>query len=257
MSVALVTGSFRRLGAEIALRLAADGHDIALQGRAGSVPETGLPERLQAMDVRSGVFHADLTQETEIAALVADVEATFGAPPAILVNNAARFDDDRLESVGMDSLVAHFEANTASAILLARHFAASLTSGARGVVVNVLDQRIANPHPDQLSYTISKQAIAVATRTLAVALAPRIRVCGVAPGLTIPTDAYEESQLDRLAAMMPLERLARPREVADAVAFLVAAEAVTGQILFVDAGAWLRTYPRDFVYLGKENGGSI
>lgn len=252
MSLALVTGSFRRLGAAIALRLAADGHDVALHGSPGSAPEAGLVDRLEAQGVRVRAFHADLAREAEIAGLVAAAASAFGEAPTILVNNAALFEDDRLDTIGMDRLVAHYKVNVAAGVLLARAFAAGLAPKGKGVIVNLLDQRIANPHGDQLSYTISKQAVAAATRTLAEALAPAIRVCGVAPGLTIPTGDYEAAQLDRLAAMMPLGRLVRPDEVADAVAWLAGAGAVTGQIIFVDAGAWLRSFARDFVHLGRD-----
>lgn len=252
MSVALVTGSFRRMGAGIALRLAERGHDIALHGSPGSVPEDGLLDRLRGHGARVETFHADLADEADISTLVAAAAAAFGEPPAVLVNNAALFEDDAIDTVGMACLLSHYKVNAAAPVLLARAFAAALGTEGRGVVVNLLDQRIASPHGDQLSYTISKQAAAAATRTLAEALAPRIRVCGVAPGLTIPTADYDAGQLDRLAEMMPLGRLVRPDEVADAVAYLVGAEAVTGQIIFVDGGAWLRSFARDFVHLGRE-----
>jgi NAD(P)-dependent dehydrogenase (short-subunit alcohol dehydrogenase family) len=184
-----------------------------------------------------------------VEALLPAVEASFGRPPDLLVNNAALFGDDDWRSATMEAMLAHYAVNAAAGVALACAFADRLGPEGRGVVVNIVDQRIASPHGDQLSYTLSKQAAAGATRTLARTLAPRLRVCAVAPGLTIPTADYSTAQLERLAARMPLGRLPRPGDVAAAVLYLAGAEATTGQILFVDGGAWLESFERDFVYL--------
>ncbi|MCX7284770.1 MAG: SDR family oxidoreductase [Novosphingobium sp.] len=108
-----------------------------------------------------------------------------------------------------------------------------------------------NPVPDQISYTLSKQALHAAVRTLSRAMAPQVRVNGVAPGLILPTADYDAEQWRRLEGMMPLQRLPGADEIADAVHYLAMARSVTGQTLFVDAGASLESYPRDFVYMGK------
>jgi NAD(P)-dependent dehydrogenase (short-subunit alcohol dehydrogenase family) len=120
----------------------------------------------------------------------------------------------------------------------------------RGCIINILDQRIAQPHGDQLGYTLSKQALAGATTTLARALAPRVRVNAVAPGLTLATADYTAAQMARLGEMMPLRALPKPLAIADAVAYLANATHVTGQTIFVDGGAHMVSYERDFVHLG-------
>jgi NAD(P)-dependent dehydrogenase (short-subunit alcohol dehydrogenase family) len=249
VTLALVTGGFRRIGAAVARRLAGAGCDLALHAHEAAEPEPELAAALEG--VRWAPFRADLSSENDIEGLLADVEAEFGAAPSILVNSAALFEDDRWETVSMDCLLAHYKVNAAAPVLLAAGLARRLAADARAVVVNILDQRIANPPADQLSYTLSKQAAAGATRTLARALAPRVRVCAVAPGLTIATPDYGEAQLGRLAGMMPLGRLPAPDDIADAVLYLVSARAVTGQILFVDGGASLDSFARDFVYLAR------
>lgn len=249
MSLALVTGGFRRIGAAIARHLACAGFDLALHAHGAAEPEPALAAALES--VRWAPFRADLSSEAEIERLLRAVEDAFGRPPSVLVNSAALFEDDRAETASMACLCAHFEVNAAAPVLLAAGLAKRLGAGARGVVVNILDQRIANPPADQLSYTLSKQALAGATRTLARALAPSVRVCGVAPGLTIPTPDYDAGQVERLAAMMPLSRLPTPDDVAAAVLYLVGAEAVTGQVLFVDGGAALESWSRDFVNLAR------
>ena len=249
MKLALVTGGFRRIGAAIARRLAGAGFALALHAHEAAEPEPALAAALQG--VRWAPFRADLSSAEEIDALLSAVEADFGAPPSLLVNSAALFEDDRWDSASMDCLLAHYKVNAAAPVLLAAGLARRLPADGEAVVVNILDQRIANPPADQLSYTLSKQAAAGATRTLARALAPRIRVCGVAPGLTIATPDYDEAQLARLAGMMPLRRLPSADDVAEAVLYLAAARSVTGQILFVDGGAALESFERDFVHLGR------
>lgn len=251
MTLALVTGGFRRLGAAIARRLAEEGCDLALHAHEAGEPEPALAEALSRHGTNWAPFHADLADADAIERLLDEVGARFGAPPTVLVNSAARFEEDRWDDVSMGCLLSQYAVNAAAPVLLAAGLARRMSENARGVVVNLLDQRIANPPADQLSYTLSKQALAGATRTLARALAPKLRVNGVAPGLTIPTADYAPDQLARLAAMMPLGRLPAPEDVAAAVAYLVSAEAVTGQILFVDGGAALESFPRDFVHLAR------
>ena len=139
-------------------------------------------------------------------------------------------------------------ASTALCTALARH----LGEGETAVVVNILDQRIRHPAGDQLSYTISKLALAGATEALARALAPKVRVNAVAPGLVIPTEDYLPSQMEALRQAMPLQRLPEPDDIADAVLWLAGADVVTGQTIFVDGGASLKGFERDFVFLGRE-----
>ncbi|MDJ0278108.1 SDR family oxidoreductase [Sphingomonas sp. 2R-10] len=245
--LALVTGSFRRLGGVIAVRLAQAGHDVALHATADGDPDATVVAGIAAAGAWCERFAADLSDGAATAGLIPAVAARFGRRVDLLVNNASCFraDDDALPSP--ESLVAHFAVNAAAPFVLATALAGQ---GGRAVV-NILDQRIAHPHRDQLAYTLSKQALAEATRTLALALAPAVRVNGVAPGLTLATGDYTAGQLDRLAAMMPLERLPTAGQVADAVLFLAGAGASTGQLLFVDGGAGLVRYERDFVHLAR------
>lgn len=231
MKLALVTGGKRRLGAAIAARLADDGWTVAVHSHS---------------DTGSDTFVADLADAEAADALIGRVEERFGQAPSLLVNNAAIFEWDDAASATPALLARHHAINAAAPVILALALARTT---ARGAIVNILDQRIRNPNGDQLSYTVSKTALAGATRTLAAALAPNWRVNAVAPGLTIPTDDYDAEQMTRLANAMPLSRLPEPSDIADAVAFLAAAPAITGQTLFVDGGANLKSFDRDFVFL--------
>lgn len=250
MKLALVTGSYHRLGAAIARRLAEEGFAVALHGSGASSLEGGLEEALDGAGAGWASFTADLTDDGELDGLLPAVHQRFGQLPDLLVNSASAFQWDDWQTLSTACMMRHYQVNVTAGVRLACDLARRLPDGGSATVVNILDQRVVNPHGDQLSYTISKQAAAEAVRTLARALAPRIRVCGVAPGLTLPTSDFDEAQLSRLAAMMPLARLPQPSEIADAVSFLARAGSVTGQTIFVDGGAHLESYDRDFVRLG-------
>ena len=242
MKLALVTGGHRRLGAAISARLAADGWTLAIHGARDATPDAEVTTLL-------GDWHgfvADLRDPAAVAGLLPAVRDHFGVMPSLLVNNASMFGSDDVAQASPETIAAHHAVNAAAPVALALAMARGC---ARGSVVNILDQRIRNPNRDQLSYTLSKSALAAATRTLAVSLAPDLRVNAVAPGLTMPTAAYDAAILARAAAAMPLQALPAPEDVADAVAFLGSATAITGQILFVDGGASLKSFERDFVYL--------
>ena len=246
--LALVTGGCRRVGAHIAARLARAGYDLALHSGGDSEPEPWLEEALAG--VEHARFVADLADARAVAALPPAVDAHFGRPIDLLVNSASRFSAFEPGGDPYEAILDHLGVNLAAPASLTAAVAAH--AGEHGaVVVNILDQRVANPPVDQLAYTLSKQALAEATRTLAIAHAPRLRVNGVAPGLILPTDDYLPGQAERVGATMPLGRNATPEEVADAVAWLAAAGSVTGQVIFVDGGAHLKSFERDFVHLGR------
>ncbi|WP_230206979.1 SDR family oxidoreductase [Novosphingobium sp. Gsoil 351] len=249
--LALVTGGWRRIGAAIAEALAADGWDLALHAHHPEAFDRDMIARLERGGSRAQGFAGDLADPEFPGRLVDEVAAAFGRAPTLLVNSASIFRDDRLATLTAESLDLHMRTNLTAPLLLTRAFAAALDDG-RGSIVMLLDQRVRNPVPDQLSYSLSKQALHASIRNLARDLAPRMRVNGVAPGLVLPTEDYEDAQWARLTALMPLERLAAPADIAAAVVYLARAQAVTGQTIYVDSGANLEAFPRDFVYMGRE-----
>ncbi|OJY67106.1 MAG: short-chain dehydrogenase [Sphingobium sp. 66-54] len=248
--LALVTGGHRRLGARIAMHLASAGYALAIHGRNDVEPHPFLAERLTETGVAWKSFLADFLVPGEAEALVPAVIAHFGRAPDLLVNSASLFGADRLETVTQGELADHFAVNAAAPVLLTQAFArAERPAGAQASIVNILDQRLAQPHGDQLAYTLGKYALEGFTRVAARELAPAIRVNAVAPGLTLATDDYSETQLGTLTARMPLAHLPSSEDVADAVLYLARASSVTGQTLYVDAGAHMRNFPRDFMHL--------
>ena len=248
MKLAIVTGGGRRLGAAMAARLATEGFTLALHATAVPEPDDELLEAIEAAGVQWQGIAADLADPVQAEHLIPAVADMFDAAPSLLVNNAAQFHEDRPENVTMDGLLSHYAVNCAAPAILAKSFAAQKRKGS-GAIVNVLDQRIAQPHGDQFSYTLSKQALSGLTDILARELAPDIRVNAVAPGLTIPTVDYTTEVLERAEAAMPLEVFPAPAQVADAVCWLAQAEAVTGQTIFVDGGAHLKSFSADFLNL--------
>lgn len=253
MPLALVTGGHRRLGAGIAMALAAAGYRLALHGSHDVALDPDLERELQQAGVPWHPFVADFEQPEAAAALMDAVVGHFGCGPDLLVNSAATFGQDRLETVTSADLMRHHAINCAAPVLLTQAMAAlAERAGGRGdrAIVNILDQRLAHPHGDQLAYTLSKQALAGFTHIAARELAGRgIRVNAVAPGLTIATGHYDAAQMERLAEMMPLGRLPEPCQIAEAVLYLARARAVTGQVIAVDGGAHMESYARDFMHL--------
>ena len=246
--LAIVTGGKRRLGAEIAAKLAAAGYALALVSHMDTPPETALAEALQANASEWHPFTFDLSAG-DPAKLMDMITTHFGRTADLLVNNAAMFGQDDWQTMTLATLEAHFRLNLFAPLLLSKALVQAAGPIARPAIVSILDQRVVNPHQDQMSYTLSKQALAVSIRSMAASFAGRARYNGVAPGLVIATDDYTAEQETRLAQMMPLGALPSPSAVADAVVYLAQAQDVTGQVIFVDGGAHLKSFDRDFMHL--------
>ena len=245
--VALVTGSARRLGRTIALHLAAQGWDLAIHYRSSANAARETVGQAQALGARARAFGADLADEAACAALFAAVHAHFGAVAAV-VNNASLFEHDTVADFEVATMERHWRANTAPAVILAR----ALHAAGGGCVVNLLDQKLWNPNPDHLSYTLSKIALEGATTLLAQALAPRVRVCGVAPGLTLRSGDQTEAEFAAAHRLTPLGRGSSAEDIAQAVRFLLQAPAVTGTTLLVDGGQHLQPSARDVMFAVRE-----
>ena len=257
--VALITGAARRIGREIALALGAAGWDLALHCHHSFADAEATAADVQAQGVRAEVFQADLSDAAGCEALVPAVLLRLGRLDAV-VNNASLFEYDDVASFTLSAMEKHWRANTAPAIVLARalheHLRQRSEGGeeaARGCVVNLLDQKLANPNPDYLSYTLSKAALEAATVMLAQALAPTLRVCGVSPGVTLLSGAMSADEFARSHRMTPLERSSTPADIARAVRFLLESPAITGTTLLVDGGQHLLPQPRDVMFLSRSH----
>jgi NAD(P)-dependent dehydrogenase (short-subunit alcohol dehydrogenase family) len=239
MSTALVTGGAKRLGRHLVRALARRGFAVAVHynGSRGAAEEAVA--EIRADGVEALALGADLADPGATEGLIAAAEAALG-PLTCLVNNASLFQHDRALDLEATSFDRHQAVNLRAPLLLARAFACRLPPDATGLIVNLLDQRIAAPPAGWLSYTLSKIGLAAATELLALELAPRVRVNGIAPGLTLPSGGQSEADFAREVGRTPLGKGSSPQAVVQALDYLLDAEVVTGQILYVDGGRRLQ-----------------
>ncbi len=233
---ALVTGASRRIGRAIVLALARRGHDIAIHHRSSPEDAEALADEVRALGRRAAIVTADLTREDEVRRLVPAAVESLG-PLSVLANNASVFEDDRVGSLSRETWDRHLETNLRAPLVLIEAFAAQAPDGS--AVVNLLDQRVLKPDPRFVSYALSRNGLWWATRTMAQALAPRIRVNGVGPGPTLKSIHQTEEEFAAEAASVPLGHGAEPGDIAAAVLYLVDARSVTGQMIAVDGGQHL------------------
>ena len=250
----LVTGAGRRLGRAIALACAQAGWRVAVHYHRSRADALETAAACAQWAPAGGVFDADLADEAATRALLPRVVAELGAVHAV-VNSAALFEFDDAASFSTALLDRHTHTNTAAPVLLAQalaeHLAAVGAPPASGCVVNLLDQKLFNPNPDFLSYTLSKAALQSATTLLAQALAPRVRVVGVAPGLTLTSHLLSDERFAELHQQSPLGRSSTPDDVAAAVVFALGNASVTGATLLVDGGQHLMRFERDFSMMNR------
>lgn len=244
--VVLVTGAARRLGREIALALAAGGWRVAVHYRNSEEDAIKTVADCVRLAGDAASFCLDLDDETAVRGLLPQVAGRFGQVDAV-VNNASVFEHDSAASFSFAALEKHMRSNTGAAILLAQALHAHVTARqAPGVVVNLLDQKLWNQNPDFFSYTLSKAALEAATTMLAIALAPQLRVVGVAPGLTLTSHLLSEEKFQALHKLSPLGRSSSPADVAATVKFALENASLTGTTLLVDGGQHLMKFERDF-----------
>lgn len=233
--VALITGAARRIGQSLALALAEDGWQIALHVNTSIDEGNAVAATIKANGGKAQVFAADLADEAATAVLIPAVSAAFG-PVSLLVNNASIFERDEALTVTRASWDAHLDTNLRAPFVLSQAMAKALPNDQSGLIVNIIDQRVWNLTPHFFSYTLSKAALWAMTQTLALALAPRIRVNAIGPGPTLPSVRQTQAQFDAQCAALPLGRGTNPSEIAAALRFIIAAPAMTGQMIALDGG---------------------
>ena len=240
----------------MALALARAGWQVAVHYRDSHDDAMQTVAECAAISGDSAAFDADFFDEASVRSLVPRVVERFGRIDAV-VNNASLFENDNAQSFSYVALEAHLRSNTGAPILLAQalheHIEQRVANGegdgdeaAHGAVVNVLDQKLWNQNPDFLSYTLSKAALEAANTMLALALAPRVRVVGVAPGLTLTSHMLSQEKFEALHAMSPLGRSSSPEDIAAAVCFALENRSMTGTTMLVDGGQHLQRFERDF-----------
>lgn len=234
----LVTGAGQRLGRAIALDLAENGWRIGVHYHNSAAEAADLEGEIARKGGKAARFCVDLARIDDLEPLIAACAEALG-PVTCLINNAACFSWDSAASIDAEGWRMHHDVNLRAPVFLAQAFAAQLPAGTEGLVINVIDQKVLRPDPEFFSYTIAKSALWTATRTLAQALAPRIRVNAIAPGPVLPS--YQQSEADFAAECRStlLQRGVDIGDVTRAIRFLIETPSVTGQMIALDSGQHL------------------
>lgn len=251
--IALVTGAAKRLGRQIALDLARAGWDLIVHYGNSKEQASQTVRLVEQLGRRAVALQANLAIETETASLIERCTQVLGLPDC-LVNSASLFDYDTAHTFTQHQLDLHMRINVGAPVALARdlhkaRIASGLTYAHPAVVINLLDQKLANPNPDFLTYTLSKAALDHATVLLAQALAPEIRVVGLAPGITLESGDQTTDSFTQAHTMTPLGYSSSPEDIGHGVVYLAGAHAVTGTTLYIDGGQHLQPSERDVMFL--------
>lgn len=235
---ALVTGGAKRVGLAISRALAEAGYAVAVHANHSRAEAEAACTEIRGKGGRAALVVADLNDHAQVLALVPAAAAAVGRL-TLLVNNASMFEPDDIATLSRDLFDRHMAVHVRAPLFLAQAFAAQAPENANASIVNMLDQRVMKPTPLFLSYALSKNGLYAATTMLAQALAPKVRVNGIAPGPTLPSSRQSEAEFARQTAKLPLGHGTNPQEIARAALFLAAARSVTGQTIAVDGGQHL------------------
>jgi len=245
---AIVTGGARRIGAALVRALAADGWHVAIHCNTSRDEADALCAELRAAGQGAHVIVADLADAGSAAQIVA--QAQVDAPPlGMLVNNASRFDYDTISDFDVSGWDRHLDVNLRAPALLTQAFSAALPDGLSGLIVNLLDVKLYALNPDYFSYTISKFGLLGLTELSARALAPRIRVAGIAPAVTMVSGPQSRDNFAAVHVHNPLARGVTVEEIVGALRFIVATPTLHGQVITLDAGQRLMGLPRDVAFM--------
>ncbi|WP_439272582.1 SDR family oxidoreductase [Pseudochrobactrum sp. HB0163] len=238
LPVTLITGGARRIGSHIAQGLAARGYPVIIHYHRSARQAQELAQRIRDQGGKAQTVAADLADSAQLAAMAQAAQAHFG-PVELLVNNASLFEDDRIGSLTGDLWDQHFAIHLKAPVFLAQAMAEALPQECQGLIINITDQRVWKLNPQFLSYTLSKSALWNATRTLAQALAPDIRVNAIAPGPTLPSERQNPEDFQKQVDALLLKKAPALDEFAATIDYLWHARSVTGQMIALDGGQHL------------------
>jgi NAD(P)-dependent dehydrogenase (short-subunit alcohol dehydrogenase family) len=249
----LITGAAKRVGATIARRLAADGWNVIVHYHRSEQEAGQLARDIGEAGGNCDVIRADLGNRSDVESLMERCAALHGSVEC-LINNASAFYYDDISSVSWESLHDHLASNLIAPVFLCRDFVRLFDDPppgrmiTDGCIINILDQKVVNLNPDFLSYTIGKVGLAGLTSTLAMALAGRIRVCGIAPGIASISGKQTEASFQKAWRAPPLGRSTTPDEIASCVRYILASPSMTGNTIFLDGGESLAGRTRDVAF---------
>jgi NAD(P)-dependent dehydrogenase (short-subunit alcohol dehydrogenase family) len=238
LKTALVTGAGKRIGRQLALDLAAHGWAVAVHCNQSRDEANEVASAIEQMGRSAVIVDGDLSRAEAPAQIMAKAVQAIG-PVSLLINNASIFESDEVGGISNASWTAHMDINLRAPVLLAQAFAKQLPDSEHGNIINIVDQRVWKLNPRFFSYTMSKSGLWTATRTLAQALAPRIRVNAIGPGPALPSARMDEEEFMKQERLTLLGRGTSPEEIAQAVQFIISQPALTGQMIALDGGQHL------------------
>lgn len=238
LPVTLITGGAKRIGSHIAQDLAARGYPVIIHCNHSVTQAEELAQQIRHRGGKAAIVCADLSDHAQVATLIEQVQRHFGHVE-LLINNASLFEDDRIGTLTNDLWDRHFAVHVKAPVFLAQAMAEALPEGKHGLIINITDQRVWKLNPHFISYTLSKTALWTATRTLAQALAPVIRVNAIAPGPTLPSERQNPEDFQQQVDAVLLKKAPSLDEFAATIDYLWNTRSVTGQMIALDGGQHL------------------
>lgn len=245
---AIITGAAKRIGARIAKALGNEGWFVYLHYNSSSREAKKVLHEIKSNGGNGQLIKMDLSHPDCGEQIINQIDCT-GPPVELLINNAARFEYDDISNINSVSMDQHFFANVRGPMLLSKAFFELITKGQQGCVINILDNKIFALNPDYLSYTISKAALQCATETLAMAMAPHVRVNGIAPGITLESGGQGDISFQKGQKMSPIGKVSSVEDIIKAVFFIVNTTSINGHIITIDGGQKLQKLDRDVAFL--------
>lgn len=234
----LITGAAKRIGKQLALDLADDGWDVVVHCNQSADEAEEVAETIRRKGRKSVVVQGDLALAETPDRLIREANQRIG-PLTALINNASIFEPDDVGEITLQSWTAHLDTNLRAPVMLAQAFAKQLPDDENGNIINIIDQRVWKLNPRFFSYTLSKSGLWTATRTLAQALAPRIRVNSIGPGPALPSVRMDAAEFKKQEGLTLLGRGTSPREISEAAKFIFSQQSLTGQMIALDGGQHL------------------
>lgn len=244
---ALVTGASMRIGKAVALSLADRGYAIAIHHRNSQGAALAVQNEIKESGGEATILHGDLADAAVATSLVGTASDALGQPISVLVNNASLFNADEIETVSPDGWDAHMDVNLKAPVLLAQSMFSALPKQQRGNIINFIDQRVLKLNPQFFSYTLSKSGLWTATRTMAQAMAPRVRVNAIGPGPTLENNHQKPGDFEKESANVPLGHGPSLNEITDAIHFILETSSMTGQMVTLDGGQHLAWRTDDII----------
>ena len=246
----LVTGAAKRIGRTMAIDLAEDGWDVAVHCNTSIAEAEEVANNIRNIGRRAVVVCGDLSDAEVPEKLIIEASRALGGLTC-LINNASLFEPDEVGTITQASWAEHLDTNLRAPVFLSQAFARQLPPATEGNIISIIDQRVWKLNPRFFSYTTSKSGLWTATRTLAQALAPRIRVNAIGPGPALPSIRMDQAEFDKQAALTLLGRGTSPGEISAAVKFILSQPALTGQMIALDGGQHLVWQTPDVVEVNE------